>query len=78
MVNGSRNDLPFEKGGFAFIWPDKRFNRILYKMLTLIARELECMGIIELKVYPIVFLRVEYSLAKLGKFSFPFIIDMAK
>lgn len=56
----------------------RKLNGISNKMFTQTARELERVGIIERKVYPVVPPRVEYSLTELGKSSLPFILDMAK
>lgn len=56
----------------------RRLHGISNKMFTQTARELEAMGIVERKVFPVVPQKVEYSLTELGKTTLPFILDMAK
>ncbi|MDY3070423.1 MAG: helix-turn-helix domain-containing protein [Parabacteroides sp.] len=56
----------------------RKLNGISNKMFSQTARELEHMGIIERKIYPVVPPKVEYKLTPLGESSLHFILDMAK
>lgn len=56
----------------------RKLTGISNKMFTQTARELERMGMIERKVYPVVPPKVEYRLTELGYSSLPFILDMAR
>lgn len=66
------------KGGMRSSELKTKLDGISNKMFTQTARELEAVGIIERKVYPVVPPKVEYCLTEFGKSSLPFILDMAK